>query len=346
MDLSEIRPLYRGMRCTAMGGACLATAMEDEGLFINPAGLAQNDKLSLHYAVVDADVAYSFYSNAQDFLSITGGLDMTIANRLLGKNVYARVTGAPMIFGPGFGLAALYDTQFGFYSQNLTLPQITMGYQTTTGIQAGGAISLLRGRKARGNPLRQPDIRLGFAAKLLWRRGGYYHLPVPLLFQLQEYASVLPLIVGNGSTAGIGFDFGVQGQMPVDANLTLMIGASVLDIGDTTFGTIANPQLNNIGVGAGLVYTHDKFKGVLEYAFRNIGGDWDSRKMHHVGLEAVFPYISFYSGFQEGGLTYGLGLDLWMFRVSATSYGAELSARVGDRSDRRYMARVDMKFEF
>jgi hypothetical protein len=67
-------------------------------------------------------------------------------------------------------------------------------------------------------------------------------------------------------------------------------------------------------------------------------------KKINLGLELSWPIIDVRGGFQQGYLSYGVGCDIWLFRLDLASYGVELGEYPGQLEDRRYM--LQMTFDF
>lgn len=337
----ELRDLYRGARMQAMGGAYTAVADDEQTVFLNPAGLAGVKKAEIHYLTADIDLSadiYSAYSESSDAFS---DLSIESVESLMGKNIYGRVQLSPTLTLPNMGIGFIVDGQAAFYGKNLSLPQITFGYQNTNGIQAGAGFSLAGKHRRRG---RYPDFRVGFAGKLLWRRGGYRKVPLTTLFNLSQGKSLVTDLAGSYGM-GIGVDLGTHYVHPFSDRLTLSLGSAFLDIGDTHFASEADPIRGNWSLGAALRYEMPAFHVLLAYDYRNILEDTDWRQKNHLGVELGFPMFRIYGGINQVYLTYGVAFDIWVFRLTAYSYGQELGTFVRQDPDRRYSLRLDFKFD-
>ena len=66
----ELRDLYRDARMKAMGGAGIALPLEDrdavQGVFTNPAQMAGNENLTLHYVNGDVSASWDTYTSLGD----------------------------------------------------------------------------------------------------------------------------------------------------------------------------------------------------------------------------------------------------------------------------------------
>jgi hypothetical protein len=63
-------------------------------------------------------------------------------------------------------------------------------------------------------------------------------------------------------------------------------------------------------------------------------------KRFHYGLNLDLPVISIQVGANQNALTYGMGLDIFGFKVAAASYAEELGSYAGQKRDRRYLLSI------
>lgn len=71
-----------------------------------------------------------------------------------------RAQGVATIVSPGFGVAGFFDQQAALRMQNMSNPQISLGSQTTYGVQAGFGFSVFKFKKKKGG------LRLGLGGKI------------------------------------------------------------------------------------------------------------------------------------------------------------------------------------
>lgn len=329
-------PLYRGARVMGMGGASVAFVNDEEAIFYNPAGLAGNRRFRLNYLAADLSASWDFVSAAQEGVAAFENLSGDSFNVLIGRNLYAQAQIVPSLVASNFGVAVIVDQQLGLTTFNQSYPQITLGYQTTNGIQLAYGVSVLGGGKRQ-----KGDLRIGVAGKLLWRRGGYYDLPLTGVLTIQEDFSG---IVG-GFGRGMGLDLGMQYLRTVSDRLSLSGGAAFTDIGDTSFSSKATGIKNNLTLGVAAQYVYGLSKFTLAYDYSHILSDIDWRKKNHLGLEVDLPLVDLYGGINQVGLTYGAAFDAWLFRITAFTYQEELGTLAKQNSARRYSARIALKFD-
>jgi len=336
LQAAPLYEYYRGARAQAMGNAFVGLADDEQALFYNPAGLGGNQQFTFHYAVGDVGISTDIVKAYTDGSSGFAGLDADTLDLLMGKNIYGGGTFTSTLMIPSFAIAFVGDAQFGLSSQNKAFPQQTLGYQFTNGIQAAVGFSVLKARKNKN------DLRFGIGAKLLARRGGYYLLPGTTMLNMGT--TTIGEIVGNYGR-GIGLDLGTQYVYKPSKNVRMSFGASYMDIGDTSFGEKAAPITGNLTLGVAGQFTYGLTKLTATYDYRHILDRTDWRKKNHLGLEVGLPLISLYGGVNEVFLTYGAALDLWLFRLTAYSYAIEHGSFIYQNSERRYAARLALKFD-
>lgn len=334
---AEFHQLYRGARAQAMGNAYVGLADDEQAIFLNPAGLAGVKKYTFHYLVGDfsasADLIRSFSEGADAFSDPSADS----LNNLLGKNVSGRAQMSSMLMMPNLGIGLIIDGQASFRGKNRALPNVTLGYQTTNGIQVAYGATLGKAFKQKA------EFRVGLAAKMLFRRGGY--TPLPLLTLLTFSKDTLSQITGNYSR-GIGLDLGSQYVHRPNKRLTLSAGLAYTDVGDTSFSNEADPITGLMTLGFAAQYElRGATKFTVAYDFRNIqdGGDW--RKKQHVGVELALPILSLYGGINQVYFSYGASVDLWLLRVTGLTYVEELGEYVHQDPERRWTLKLALKFD-
>jgi hypothetical protein len=329
----ELRDLYRGVRATAMGGAFVAIADDEEAIFFNPAGTAGFKNYNFNFFTISAEASNDIVTQVETGLS---NLNTADYSSFLGKNVDLREQITSTLTGPHFGIAYIQEGELAYRGQNLSLPQVELGYQFTSGIQVATGFSVLK-----NSP--NDDLRVGIAGKSLWRQGGYNTLTLDQLLNVNQ--NTIGQLAGNYEQA-FGMDLGTQYIHTFNKRLSFSAGAAWTDIGNTTFGGLADPVENNLSVGLGLTYLMAKSKLILAYDYRNITQDTTWQMRNHVGFEYSLPVISIQGGMYETSYTYGASVDLWLVRVSAVSYSEDLGSLGGTDTERRWLAQASFKVGF
>lgn len=334
---NDFREPYIGTRAQAMGGAYVALADDEQAVYLNPAGLAGNQKRSLYLLNSDSTVSKETYSSAASVAKAFAPFSTDSLNVLMNKNIYLREQLTPTLMLPYFGISYLVDQQIASRAMNRAMPKLTIGYQTTQGIQAAIGIPLLRGMKKKKH-----DLRFGIGAKMMWRRGGYKTLSLRQILNISP--STLSQI-GGEYKRGLGADLGLQYVYKPVSRLTLSSGLAYTDIGDTYFGSTQDPMHSNLTWGAAASYTLYRIKFTLAYDYRHLLDETDFRKKNHVGFELGIPWFSLYAGLNQVSFTYGLGMDLWLFKVIVANYTEELGSIVRQNPEQRWAIKIALKID-
>lgn len=335
----EFHPLYRGARPMAMGNAFVAFADGEDALFMNPAGMAMNERVTINYLIADITMSWDTVLTALEGLTAMSEISGDTINLVMGKNIHARAQITPNLLVPSFGIGLMVDGQAAMLAENPSLPQLNIGYQNTNGVQAAFGFNVLGGGR-RKRIQQRSALNLGIGAKLLWRRGGYRTLPLTTLFNLSE--DILSEIAGSYGR-GIGVDVGAQYHFQANKRLTLGAGLVYTDVGDTRFVGGGQAIKGDFTAGVGARYALGKIRLGVSYDYKNILNKTDWRKRNHAGVEIAMPLFSLYGGINQTSFTYGGTFDIWLFRITGASYGEERGAFVRMDTERRYMLKIALK---
>lgn len=332
----EVRQFYRGTRAMAMGNAYTAIADDEMALYLNPAGMAGNVGTQFYPLNLDFTVSRDIISSAQDSAQAFSNISGSSLSKFVGKNVYMQAQYTPTLTFPNFGIGYLVDQQYALRVLDRSLPDVTLGYQTTNGIQFAYGTTV--GRNSRNS---KSEFRLGIGGKMMFRRGGYRKIPLLTLANLDR--TTLGPIIGNYSK-GYGVDLGSQYIRKLSNTLEMRLGATYLDVGDTTFGDGPDPMSGNFTVGSAVTAKFGSTHIRASYDFKNILDRTDWRKKNHFGLETKIPMVSLWAGVNQVSVSYGAGIDLWLIKLQGASYAEELGSYAFQNSERRYMIRASMVF--
>jgi long-subunit fatty acid transport protein len=335
VGINGMNDLYDSVEAQGMGGAFTAVVDDEQSLYYNPAGLAGVQRPKLTYIDVQGQVAQETITTFSSSLSSFNHLSGDTLNAFMGKELFAQATMTPSFVLPGFGIGLIVDQQVALYPQNIALPSITLGYQTTNGVKVGYAYSFFPGA---GRKEGMNEVRLGVGGEMLFRRGGYYNLSESQMLNISEDS--LKNMVGNFGS-GVGADLGVQYIRHQNKRLSLMAGAAWESIGNVTFSTpTAAPQQGDLSVGLGARYQMPGLRVTTAYDLRHLDQSTDWRMRQHAGVELKIPLFAVSGGVNEISYTWGVSVDVWLAKVSFVSYAEELAAEAGLETERRYMVRV------
>jgi opacity protein-like surface antigen len=332
----NLRELYHGARAMAMGNAFVSIADDEEALFYNPAGLAGIESSTFQLVNSDLEISGDIVSSTQSSYDQFKNLSGDSLNILMGKDVYLHGNYVPTYVTKNFGFGVLFDQQLSLISQNKSLPQVEMGYQTTNGIQMGYAFQLDRAKKAKS------DWRFGIGLKYLFRRGGYYTLDQKQIINMSQ--DELKSIVG-GYGSGFGFDLGTQYIYRINHFLKLQAGAAWTEIGGVSFGNdTSEPVSGNLSAGLSVRYEFAHMGATLAYDLRHINQSVDARLRNHFGMELSIPMFKVLAGINEVYPTFGFGVDIGLVQLMTVSYAEEQSAFAKTNPERRYLLHIGMGF--
>lgn len=332
----EFHRLYRGARAQAMGGAFTAVADDEEAIFYNPAGLAGIEKLGLNLLASDTDVSGDLLCGLNDYTSSFSNPSISTIRSMIGKKLYVREQVVSTLLLPRFGFALLEDLQLALRPKNVIFPDIFLGVQNTFGTQFAFGMPIKRFKNKRG------ELRIGLAAKMLWRSGGYQDFPFEQLLLLNS-SSLRGMLNQYGT--GYGADAGMQIIYRLSKVFKLMGGVAWTDIGDTSFRNGGDPQKSNLTFGLAARLQKPAFATTLSYDYSHVLNQIDWRKKNHLGLELKFPLLRLYGGLNQFFYTYGAGLDLGFISVMGLSYVEEQAALCLQDPETRYMLHLALKFE-
>jgi hypothetical protein len=336
---ATLSPLYRGAATTAMGGATVATATDEDGIFVNPATMAGNKGFEFHLMPVTLETSTDTISSVSNTVKAFHNLDSNSLNVLVGRDIFANAQIAPALVIPNFGVSYVVDQQVGLTSRNLSLPQFNLGYQTTEALQFAYGVSVLPASKGKKDPV--DDLRIGVGYTFAWRRGGFYPLSLNQLVNMSQ--SSLDSIIGGFQSASAP-SIGAQYIRNINPRLKIQWGLAYDQIGDLNFGNPTETQDANLSTGVAAIYKFTPYTtGTFEYDLQNLNENVEFQKKNHLGVKLAVPLLTFYAGLNETLPTFGAAVDLWLLKLTVASYAQEQDALVGEDGQRRYLVSLDIK---
>ena len=169
---AELEELYRSPRMMAMGGTSVALAENEEALWLNPAGLANVDRMRFQLLSADVSVANDLVTDylAGD-LALSSDTEAAV-DMLMSKKLSLRVQAAPSLVMPNLGIGVLLDQQLGASIQNPVLPEMDYLFKSTAAVQVGTGFSLLNRHRRGSRAVLGRDLRVGASVKFLQRRAA------------------------------------------------------------------------------------------------------------------------------------------------------------------------------
>jgi hypothetical protein len=112
------------------------------------------------------------------------------------------------------------------------------------------------------------------------------------------------------------------------ANLNLD-ETTTLEVGTFTAGGALKWSSGIFGYSLAADYTH----------LAQVSGiDW--RRKVHLGLELDTTLLQIWGGISQMQLCYGAGINLWLFKVQAASYGEPIGVSYDQSASRRYIVQA------
>ena len=346
-----------------MGGAFYAASDDEMAVHYNPAGLSRYSggaQFMMGTGVGFSEGTLSSLSFLGSSLtSLMGGTGGTGATTTLvsgllglsGKPVYLGLGVTPYFITRGLSFSLLLgDTkiQTGLLGNGLDI-----NADTTVLVDNGVVVGL--SRQFAGD-----KVAVGVSAKGLYRVGGHKVLTTADLVSNQG----LTLGSLGGAGGGLEFDVGVLFKLPSKTpTWEWSAGVAVNNALATEFASYRlvgpPPQLPRT-VSLGLQGLYRGLKSVpyvrllADFADVQLGGQAESdlgarsgSLTKHINCGVEIPLtrlITVRGGLHQGNWTAGLGLELYLFKLTFATYGEELLDGVGRMSSRRYSLQLSLGF--
>ncbi|KAB8030907.1 hypothetical protein [Fluviispira multicolorata] len=360
--------LYLDPHALGMGGAFVGLANDENSIFSNPAGIGffekrENSKSILKFAsfpnITAAANSYSaglldYYFNSNTKYP-TKELENSIENANPTDIVYSRASLFPTVVISHFQFGFLADTLVTGYTTKYAAPKTSAFSTQSNPITYDRIFSLVSRTQAGpcfgvGIPLPSSNVSFGVGARYL------------------ERASIISTIEGNQNgfvkessddtsnkinrTQGVAIDIGIL--IPFRSVLNFKIGASALDIGNTTFQPSDNNstkeiEVMNLKTGMSINPSIGKDVGFLMSVEAERINDQrvNDRDKLRVGSELSFgsfnnsdAFISLRAGYSMRTVSAGLTLSTLFARLEFATFGEAVQTNDGVVADRRYAFRL------
>lgn len=310
-------------RCLAMGTTCISHVGGAESLFINSAALARVDGFDFIVAQAEAGASKDAVDFSRQFQGST--FSASDLNKLYGKTLTADITARSGFVMPFFGFGVFSNNYTTMQFNDPTYPTFHMNFISDYGYVVGGALPL------------GPQTSLGLSVHHVKRWGGNQDIAVSTVIG----SSSKDLANKNFQDHGVGLGMDVSFLTTLDVPLKPTLTFVWQDIGVTTFSLASGnqpppTQYDNLSFGASIEQQAGifSFTHAFEYKYIRTEG-YDLSQKLHLGTEASVGPLDLRAGISQGYLTYGFGLDLWLFQIDAAAYATELGTYAGQsRSDR------------
>lgn len=326
----------RSARSRAMGGVYVPFVRGTDALFVNPAALGYSPLLDIK--LIDLSVATNSFTfeSIEDFKSINAE-DPSSFNKFYGKQVWAQGSGKIAVSIPHLAVGYLNNAEVSLQLHNPAFPEFETYFLQDEGYYIGGSLGL------------GPATYLGLAFKRIHRWGGsVQELSVGDVAGTSKFEDIGNRFQNRG--LGYGLDVALSTELPTPLKPTFALVWQ--DVGSTAFnktaGAEAPPSINqNLTFAGGVGLDLPGLDFLVGFEARHLlEPEMQIGKKLHLGAELSLPLIDVRAGYGQGYLSYGAGLNLFIFHIDAVSYTEEMGVYPGQSGDARYMATISIDLSF
>lgn len=354
---AEFSYLGRSPEGLLMGDAYTAVADDENTLFYNPAALGRHQGVTivpLNPTIGVTDVLDKNLSLGEFELGLDSRFKNfpkepeAIADRILGIPLYLQLGASPVIKMQHFGINFFANSKTSMQLENAIHPTLDVDYRLDRGVTLGYAFTMGKGKKGTSGS----QTSLGVGLKTMNRQGldGKFDLTGTQLLTIVENSDSYKTIrrnLGYSKGSGVGFDIGAE-QTFYMGNSMLNFGTSLLDIGDTSFSKsegIGEIPDQDMSLNFGTAYSQDFkiFDYTLAMDYSNaIDASTAAMSKLKLGARARFPFVNVYWGWNAGYISWGLGLDIFLFKINVGFYGVELGPAYKQKEGKRAVFSINL----
>ena len=329
--------LYRGVRPLGMGDAFTAVADDENALFYNPAGLSKIStfQIGIFNPLIEVSKkSIDLVKDAQDAdLDDTGEVS-DLLREYVGEHQHFRVGLFPHV---GFNVASA-----GVMIGGLAQGTLDAGIRNPVWPEAHVDVVIDYGALG-GFGLKLPfkGLRAGMALKFL-KRESLSEIYTATDIADPDFSDRLEddLHSGSGFSADLGVIYELDFVPVFDTSVALVVqNVPEMDMGD------ARDIKTQANLGLSIEKSFSAFGLVAALDYKDLTGaieeDDDIPKRIHIGAELKFlKFLAVRAGLNQGYLSAGATLELWVLRLDFATYSEEIGAYAGQREDRRYVAQL------
>ena len=336
----ERHEFYNGIRCQAMGGACIGVVNDETALLVNPAALG---KLRDKYGTI-LDPEIDANNLGIEKISKTPSLApfqleqvKSLLDANLDKSYHARLQLFPSFVARNFGIGLLgkYNLDARESADGATIDTF---YRDDMSFVIGYNLRFFDGR-----------IKIGFNAKVLSR----------IEVDNETLSTTGALDYQTIASEGVGVSTDVGIILTAPWTFLPSITAVVRDVGGTSFDkatgvrmtTATRPEsiAQDMDVAFSLFPIHSRYvrsSWTLQYnGILSLSQEDDKAKRMHGGMEFNFGDVFFVrGGYNQRYWTAGVELASEFFQIQASSYGEEIGTQTSSEEDRRYSVKLAWRF--
>lgn len=326
----------RTIRAAGMGGVEIPFAVGVDAIFHNPAALVRSPGMSVQLG------SLIFGVNGQEALELAetaSSINSTADyNQFFGKKIWLEATGQAGVAFPRFGLGFLSETKTTLELHNPGFPQFETYFINDTTTALSGALPL------------DNASAVGVTLKQVRRWGGD---TTDLGLETIADANNLNSIGDNFKNKGTGYGLDISYMRALAAPTSPTLTVAISDVGYTSFSKTEGvsappptPQNVNLGLGGMLDLPGLDWSYGLELR-QILNTDMQIGQKIHLGTEISLPILDLRAGIGQGYMSYGLGMNFYLFRFDVASYTEELGVYPGQTGQNRVLfgLTIDMSFD-
>lgn len=352
-----VQRLMESPKATLLGGAFTARADDEYTLFYNPAALGRNVGFKLN--PLNINISGSNIINDRDRFNDLPNTVEGVVDRLAEYPVHVNIGTTPSFKMGSFGFNLYANSKTDMLITNALDPEIHINSNNDKGFITGLAFGFGRGqittddvpsfRKKRVNGYR---MSFGVGVKYIDRTSisATESLFSPGLYDLitngDADLKALKNYFGESRGKGLGVDLGTEYTV-TSGRTNFVAGVSLLDVGDTSFSRKSGTReiaAQKMSLNSGLSLRQDftLFDVILSTDIQGLNQSRDFMQKFHFGAEFAFPFISLYSGFSEGYLSYGVSAHIFPVKVTAGFSSREFGQEYKSRRSKEFVATVSL----
>ncbi len=323
---------------SASGGATLTRATRENVVLSNPALMPYGGKfhrwVGTQFTLLTNRESIDFVqslagqgSSSGDEGSTSGPADFI--ERVFDTPIHAGIQNITSYTTNNFGLGLFTRTEMDIQAREFGefgMPELRFGVDAYLGAAAGFGLRIV------------PFLSVGITVKYLLVAEPDIAVSLLDTTRIQELSDPAALQEAASYGTGMGYDVGallfVQGRV-VDYRLALKVD----DVGGTEFSGTQDPFKQTIHAGTSLTFHSSADALHLALDYRDIQGAYEEPmfKRIYAGTRlSIRQYVGLAAGLYQGYPSYGVRLDLLLFKLGASVYTRELGQYPGENPRNLY----------
>lgn len=346
VDLAHGRSLFEYQRpawSLGMGGVYTPFPREGDIPTANPAYLSHVRSVSLE--ALNIEFKAPGLDDIENIQNLPPADSVDDLNGFLGVPIQSGFDVRFSMVGPYVGLSGYSNYHLRTYLTNPLVPEWYVQYMNDFGFTLAMAKDV------------GPDLSAGLALKRIQRTGGENTFGFD---SIQNYIDTgdSSAILNQLDDTGIGYGLDLALLYRPEGDSAPIATVVWKDVGVTTFQTSSGsdkpPAIrDNLILGLGYIWDGPGMDMKAGFEYRHIlTTKVQFEKKLHAGVEVSLPLVDLRAGLAQGYMTYGLGVDLFIFRLELAQFTEEFGAYPGQTPESRIQMSltldlsIDANFDF